>query len=350
MLIADERARDYLQVLGAIAHLADDAEFVKTILSAPTLGDMHACLLQAFGGGPRLAPSRERRMNRLMAAHAELIAKGAGCDWVMVYGDTFAGGTEPHHWPGKTKAILVTRTLGDTAHLQGRFSSIIQVRSFSRQRLAQLRSALIVGLTRGVISPQSRVCCLAGITGSNQFDTIVVVDVGGEFQALLEHHAEVLPADVKPEVFERMVGIASELGVEGREGKPVGSLFVIGDTARVEKFVKPLILNPFFGYKEEDRNVLNPFMDETVKEFSSLDGAFVIRGDGVVVSAGSLVQAADYGRVLPGGLGSRHAAAAAISAAADCIAIAVSASSGQVTLFRRGAMLPLMDRSKLSKV
>jgi hypothetical protein len=52
-------------------------------------------------------------------------------------------------------------------------------------------------------------------------------------------------------------------------------------------------LNPFYGYKEEDRNILNPFMDETMKEFSSIDGAFIIRGDGVVLSAGSLLQATD---------------------------------------------------------
>jgi DNA integrity scanning protein DisA with diadenylate cyclase activity len=89
-------------------------------------------------------------------------------------------------------------------------------------------------------------------------------------------------------------------------------------------------------------------MDETVKEFSSIDGAFVIRGDGVVLSAGSLIQATDSEHTLPSGLGSRHAAAAAISVTADCIALVVSSSTGQVTLFRRGAMLPLTDKKMAS--
>jgi DNA integrity scanning protein DisA with diadenylate cyclase activity len=151
-------------------------------------------------------------------------------------------------------------------------------------------------------------------------------------------------------VLERVIAIASELAIEGREGKPVGGLFVVGDTSRVEKFIKPLVLNPFYGYKEEDRNILNPFMDETLKEFSLIDGAFIIRGDGVVMTAGSLVQAADSDYELPPGLGSRHAAAAAISVATDCIAIAVSSSTGQVTLFRHGVMLPLMDKSAPGKV
>ena len=37
----------------------------------------------------------------------------------------------------------------------------------------------------------------------------------------------------------------------------------MGDTDKVDKFIKPLVLNPFYGYKEEDRNILSPFMDET---------------------------------------------------------------------------------------
>jgi DNA integrity scanning protein DisA with diadenylate cyclase activity len=58
------------------------------------------------------------------------------------------------------------------------------------------------------------------------------------------------------------------------------------------------------------------------------------------------VQATGNAVTLPSGLGSRHAAAAAISVAANCISIAVSSSTGQVTLFRRGVMLPLTERRR----
>ena len=203
---------------------------------------------------------------------------------------------------------------------------------------------MLVALTRGLISFNDRLCCVGGIAGSNQFDTVVVVDVEREFQTLLTGRADLLPADVKPEVLERVLAVATDLAVEGREGRPVGGLFVVGDTGKVEKLIKPLVLNPFYGYKEEDRNILSPFMDETIKEFSSIDGAFVIRGDGVVESAGSLIQATDYDHALPSGLGSRHAAAAAISVATQCISIVISSSTGQVTLFRRGVMLPLTEK------
>lgn len=345
MLLAEEKARDYLQVLAGVARLVKDPDLVRGLIDAPTPLDLYQKLIAGSAGLlSRPVQARQTRMNRLMIREAGRVASGAGCEALFVFGDTFVGGIETEKWFSGLKTVLVTRNLLESGEELEGFSASIQVRSFSNQRLAQLRSAILVALTRGLISFNDRICCLGGIAGSNQFDTVVVVDVEREFQTLLTGHADLLPEDVKPEVLERVLAVATELAVEGREGKPVGCLFVVGDTPHVEKLIKPLVLNPFYGYKEEDRNILNPFMDETVKEFSSIDGAFVIRGDGVVISAGSLIQATDSEHLLPGGLGSRHAAAAAVSVATKCISIVVSSSTGQVTLFRRGVMLPLTEK------
>jgi diadenylate cyclase len=346
MLIAGDKARDYLQVLASIARQVREQELVNSLVHAPDLDTLFERLVGGFGG-IRPVQTEQNRINKLMFREAECVARGAGCSAILVFGDTFIGGIQPGALPSKLKTILVTRNPIEPGEGDAEFAETIQVRSFSNQRLAQLRSAILVALTRGVISFTDRVCCVGGIMGSNQFDTLVVVDIEREFQTLLiGSAADLLPEDVKPEVLERVIAVATELAVEGREGRPVGSLFVVGDTAKVLGLTKPLVLNPFYGYKEEDRNILNPFMDETVKEFSSIDGAFIIRGDGVVESAGALVQAATYKFALPSGLGSRHAAAAAISVAAECIALVVSSSTGQVTLFRRGVMMPLTENKR----
>ena len=344
MLIAGERARDYLQVLASIARLVKERAIVDELVHAPDLDALYERLIGGFTG-IRPVQAHQNRVNRLMFREAERVADGARCGAIMVFGDTFVGGLEPGVIKSGIKTVLVTRNPIEAGEGdKDEFTATIQVRSFSNQRMAQLRSAILVALTRGIVAFNDRVCCLGGQTGSNQFDTLVVVDIEREFQTLLTGHGDLVPDDVKPEVIERVIAVATELAVEGREGRPVGCLFVVGDTDKVEKLSKPLVLNPFYGYKEEDRNILNPFMDETVKEFSSIDGAFIIRGDGVVVSAGSLIQAADYDHALPSGLGSRHAAAAAISVATQCISIVVSSSTGQVMLFRRGVMLPLTDK------
>ncbi len=345
MLIADEGARDYLQVLASLARLVKEPEFVHGLIHAPDLDTFHQRLSTGLGGITlRPMQFQENRINRIIFREADRVAKGSGCSAIMVFGDTFAGGIKGGRLFAAARTILVTRNLGDASEERKFFGDIVQVRSFSSQRLAQLRSAVLVALTRELIGFNDRVCCVGGIAGSDRFDTVVVVDVEREFQTLLTGHADLLPHDVKPEVLERVLMVATDLAVEGREGRPVGSLFVLGDTDQVEKFIKPLVLNPFFGYKDEDRNILSPFMDETIKEFSSIDGAFVIRGDGVVHSAGSLIQATDYDLKLPSGLGSRHAAAAAISVATQCVSVVVSSSTGQVTLFRNGVMLPLTEK------
>ncbi len=348
MLIAGEKARDYLQVLASIARQVKDKDLVDNLVNAPDLDSLYERLVGGFGG-LRAVEAQQNRVNRLMFREAERVAQGADCSAIVIFGDTFIGGIQPGVLRSKLKTILVTRTAleisdgDDDEH----FTETIQVRSFSNQRLAPLRSAMLVALPRGIVTFSDRICCVGGITASNQFDTLVVVDIEREFQTLLTGStADLLPEDVKPEVLERVIAVATELAVEGREGRPVGCLFVVGDNEKVSSLSKPLVLNPFFGYKEEDRNILNPFMDETVKEFSSIDGAFIIRGDGVVESAGSLIQATDSTHELPSGLGSRHAAAAAISVTTNCISIVVSSSTGQVTLFRRGVMLPLTEKRR----
>ncbi len=346
MLIAGEKARDYLQVLASIARQVKEQPMVDGLVQAPDLDQLYERLVGGFGG-IRPVQTQQNRVNRLMMREAQRVAKGAACDALIVFGDTFIGGVDRGVFESKLKTILVTRNPIEPGDDEREFVETIQVRSFSNQRMAQLRSAILVALTRGLLKFTDRICCLDGMTGSNQFDTLVVVDIEREFQTLLTGQtADLLPDDVKPEVLERVLAVATELAVEGREGRPVGCLFVVGDSEKVAALSKPLVLNPFFGYKEEERNILNPFMDETVKEFSSIDGAFTIRGDGVVESAGTLIQATDSNHALPSGLGSRHAAAAAVSVATNCIAIVVSSSTSQVTLFRRGVMLPLTEKRR----
>jgi Uncharacterized conserved protein len=292
-----------------------------------------------------LAGKQRPPLHNLILREAATIAKGAHCSTVLVFGDTFGGGVEFGKKFKGFKTVLIAHGTSDAATEREEIDAVLPIRSFSNHRFSQLRSAVLIGLTRGVFTSNDRLCCVGGLPQSNQFDSVTVVDIEREFQTVLTTKSDMLPPSVKPEVIERVLAIATELAVEGREGHPVGCLFTLGNAEKIAEFSKPLILNPFFGYKDEDRNILNPFMDETVKELSSIDGAFIIRGDGVLVSAGSLLHAPDYSHELPGGLGSRHAAAAAITQAVDCLCIVVSGSTGQVTLFRRGKMLPLIEKA-----
>ena len=346
LFLAHPSARNYLSVLATLARLFQDLQVMERLNGATKLAPYRQAVREILGGKGTKTAAQDNKFNRLILKEAEMIAKGAKCSAILVFGDTFAGGIEISRKFNGFKTVLITQ--GGSSDLgadKANVDAVLPIRSFSASRLAQLRSAVLIGLTRGIFQPDWRLCCIGGLPQSNQFDSLVVVDIEREFRNLLSIDAKVLPSNVRPETVERIIAIATELAVEGREGRPVGCLFVLGETQAILPFTKPLVLNPFYGYKDEDRNVLNPFMDETVKELSTIDGAFVVRGDGVLESAGSLIHAPDYAHDLPSGLGSRHAAAAAITLACDCISIVVSGSTGQVTLFRKGEMIPLTDKT-----
>jgi DNA integrity scanning protein DisA with diadenylate cyclase activity len=128
-------------------------------------------------------------------------------------------------------------------------------------------------------------------------------------------------------VLQSVLELAVELAREGREGRRIGTIFMIGDEENVLKYSRSLILDPLMGHSHDLKKIDNPGMRETVKELAQLDGAFVLSNDGVVLSAARYLEAPSRGIVLPLGLGARHLAAAAMSKHTNAVAVVVSLSS-----------------------
>ncbi|MDR1367025.1 MAG: diadenylate cyclase [Puniceicoccales bacterium] len=346
MIISTENEESYLTVLAAIARIFQNQENVDLILEGQSINAFREHIRLLFGTCKSIINTNKNSLNQFMLREAQKIAHANKCTTVLVFGDVLTGIFDFKEHSDNLSFILVTHKTDTLATTENYFDDVIYVHPFSNYRLSQARSAVIIGLTRGLLSQKDRVCCFAGLPQSNIFDTISVFDIGKEFGNSFSNNEDLLAEGIHPEALERLLAIAADIAVEGREGKPVGCLFVIGDIAKIKPFTKPLVLNPFYGYKEEDRNILNPFMAETIKEFSSIDGAFIVRGDGVIESAGSLIQASsEHAIQMPGGFGTRHAAGAVISAVAHCIAVAVSESTHQVTLFKDGKMMLFSDQS-----
>ncbi len=144
--------------------------------------------------------------------------------------------------------------------------------------------------------------------------------------------------EVNTEVLERVIGLAVEIAREGREGRKIGTLFVVGDSGEVMKRSKPLILDPLQGHPDEVKRIEDPNLRETVKELAQLDGGFVVSNSGVVISAARYVDAASDSLTLPLGLGSRHMAGASISQRTNAVAVVVSESS-MVRMFDDGELV-----------
>jgi diadenylate cyclase len=136
----------------------------------------------------------------------------------------------------------------------------------------------------------------------------------------------------------RVVNLAVEIAREGREGRKIGTLFVVGDSEAVLRHSRPMILDPLYGHPHESKRIEDPDLRETLKELAQLDGAFVVSDDGTVLSAARYIDATSDHLELPLGLGSRHVAAASVSSRTEAVAVAVSESS-TVRMFDDGDLV-----------
>jgi diadenylate cyclase len=290
-------------------------------------------------------------LSRHIVRHAEQLAREVAARALVVYADAIGGADELRQVLQAVTfpTILVSRST--EAERMAGFESHARVRvpNVHLTRAGQVKSALLVCLARGLLQKGDRVVCLTGVDGSPAIDTLLVLNLGTEPELFSFAAAPDFLGDVAPEVFERALTLATHLAVEGREGHPVGALFVLGDSDRVLSQSRGLVLNPFHGHPETERNLLDPNLEETIKEFSALDGAFVMRGDGVVLTAGTLLLPLASRAQLLGGLGARHAAAAGITASTSAVAVCVSQSTGTVTVFSAGQRVTDIRRQPWSK-
>jgi DNA integrity scanning protein DisA with diadenylate cyclase activity len=282
-----------------------------------------------------------KTVSRYMVQHAHQLAREIGARAVVVYADAIRKDSDLRQLLGTVAfpTILVSRSRDGLPPAGFDEYTWITVPDVHMTRAGQVKVALLVCLAKGVVQRGDQVVCLTGIDGSSAIDTLVVLNLGTESELFSTLDALTFGGDILPEVFERTLTLATQLAVEGREGRPVGAIFVVGDSGNVLAQSRNLILNPFQGHPETERNILDADLEETIKEFAALDGAFVVRGDGVVLTAGTQLVPLAQSRPLVPGLGTRHAAAAGITASTEAVAFAISQSTGIVTIFKSGQMI-----------
>jgi len=202
-----------------------------------------------------------------------------------------------------------------------------------------LEICLQKALSEGAVHRGEQLLCVYPLSSPFELSSMSLIRLKDKTEYVSFQELDKLSEEIPGNVLGAVVNMAMELASEGREGKSIGSIFVVGDAPFVMESSRPMILNPFQGYPEEQRMITDPNLAETVKEIAQIDGAFVIRPNGVILSAGRYLDTPAKGVRLPKGLGSRHMAAAAISRSTRAVAITVSASTRTVRIFRKGKIV-----------
>jgi diadenylate cyclase len=187
----------------------------------------------------------------------------------------------------------------------------------------------IVAVYNGIESDDSR----------DPMDSISVIYLGDHLERLSARELRQLDTQVPLETLKAVVDLATDIGREGREGKPIGTLIVVGDTRKVMTQSRVIGFDPVRGYSKKERNLRDKRVRESMKEICKLDGAIIVNKDGTVEAAARFISVPAEGITLSKGLGSRHWTAAAVSKQTHAIAIVVSESTGIVRVFQNGEVV-----------
>ena len=229
--------------------------------------------------------------------------------------------------------------------------ALVPLQDEPQTRQYQVSQALLEAISDELLRSGDAVVAVYAGFDKQTLDTLTYIRLGEHLTSLTARDLQMLETQVPLETLRQVTDIAIEIGREGREGKPVGALFVVGQHRKVLELSHEQIHDPFRGYARKERLIRSPRVRESVKELAQIDGAFLISADGVVISAGRILDAPASGVTLSKGLGARHWAAAAISKVTKAISIAVSQSTGTVRLFQNGHVvlrIEPMDRTAMT--
>ena len=338
-----DRPDEHLNALGELAQLLDEDDTLRTILESRSDRELFDRLLEAEQAmPPRPLDLLRSRRARLILHHAFALVRELSADATFLFADEQLDLRFLTARPPTGRYVLATSSVRKHRRFEDRFDLLLAVPGHGLGAQNRTDLGLLLAITDGVIGRDDTVVAIHG--ARHEIDTISVIDIGREFDVFFAVHPDVKTSDIDHRVLHRVLTLAVSLANEGREGHAVGTMFVVGDYERAREHCSQIIINPFKGYTDEERNVLDPSLEETVKELSSIDGAFLIRGDGVIVSAGTYVTSG-LPSDLPSGLGTRHAAGMSITAITGAMSVVISESTGTVTVFKGGRMVASLKKS-----
>ena len=292
----------------------------------------------------------ESKFDREFLRAALALTTRSEVDRLLLVTDQPLSPSEIRGRPIKKKLVYAVTSEGLVHQLKSKKYNAVAIPPYDYTRVEKIKVAIVAAQSAGLLRDGDTVLACCGPGDDKVADTMIKVTMGSEDpEEKIRVDTLGLPPDFSSQVIEGLLHTAMEIGAEGYEGHAIGSIIVVGESTKVMEKSRQLILNPFQGMSEADRNSLDPPIREAIKTFAALDGAFIIREDGVVLAAGRYLLSMSRDVKLPMGLGARHSAAASMTRETGAVAITVSQTTGTVRVFREGEIV-LELRQRIRRV
>ena len=240
---------------------------------------------------------------------------------------------------GKAKVIVAADTSDQLVGAKEAGLHSVQLDMPDSPIYERLTQSVLESVADDLLTPGSSVVTLYSGFDADDVDSMSIINLDEHLNRLTGRDLRQLETRVPLDTLKIVVDLAVEIGREGREGKPVGTVFVVGDSRKVLNSSRPVGFDPVRGYGRKERNLSDPKVREGIKEIAQMDGAIIVSADGVVEAACRYLDCSAADVILSKGLGTRHWAAAAISRATNAVAVTVSQSNGTVRIFHNGEVV-----------
>jgi DNA integrity scanning protein DisA with diadenylate cyclase activity len=282
--------------------------------------------------------------NKTEAEMIVRVAEAAQVDAIICATDTARFAGYLHQMAGQIPIIAATANANTYKELADMDIEVIRLPLRAADKYKQIRHVISMAVRLDRISIGERLLCtLTWDLDPAEGNFAVLTDVEPNLEYLAVADLLKLTDGIRPSVLETAITVACKVGRAARRGKRIGTIFMLGDSIEVLKGSKQIIPNPFHGHDEAMRRISNADIHDALVELAKLDGAFVVRGDGLIQTAGTFLASASVEIELPPGLGARHVAAAAATKRTAATAVVVSATDGNIRVFSEGKLVLQID-------
>ena len=291
------------------------------------------------GGGPRVQTIRLTDQFKNLMAVARQMTDSAEAEAILLLLEGPTEWTRLKNLIGKSKMVVAANTSEDLVGAKEVGLATVRLDMPDSPIYERLTQSVLEAVADDLLTPGCSVVALYSGFDADTIDSLSVINLDEHLNRLTGRDLRQLETRVPLDTLKIVVDLAVEIGREGREGKPVGTLFVVGDSRKVLACSRPAGFDPVRGYSRKERNLDDPRVREGIKEIAQMDGAIVVSADGVVEASCRYLDCSAADVTLSKGLGARHWAAAAISRATNAVAVTVSQTNGTVRIFQNGEVV-----------
>jgi len=290
-------------------------------------------------GDEPVQPIRFTEQFKKLLTVARQMAESAGSEAILLLLEGPVDWARLKNFAGQAKVVVAANTAVELVGAQEAGLEVVCLDMPDSPVYERLTQSVLEAVADDILTAGCSVVALYSGFDAATVDSLSMINLDEHLNRLTGRDLRQLETRVPLDTLKIVVDLAVEIGREGREGKPLGTMFVVGDSRKVLASSRPTGFDPVRGYNRKDRNLDDPRIREGIKEIAQMDGAIIVSPDGVVEAACRYLDSSAADVTLSKGLGTRHWAAAAISRATNAVAVTVSESSGTVRIFHNGEVV-----------